>query len=523
MCNEPPPKTKQVQVMKIDAEEICVKNNITDDDLKSICKRYLVKEGYDFRKFWINAIDFENFSSKNYGFLGYHLKLTVTVSPKNVHFLDEPDSDGGGDEDEDERKLTFFVKLLPTGNAGQSNYVEQMHIFEKETELYQFMIPRLQDNAIGAKEWAAQSYLSKDDKVLILEDLRLDGFQVPQNCHRGMLDLPHLLVATTVLSRLHASSMILENRTRESIVQMYPNTLTETAYPEAEDSIRMIGLNNAIGAFQRIVPKLPKYQSDPRAQEVIQSELPGTIKKIIEFVKPSPHFRNCFSHGDLWANNLLFLYESVASDAADSSDNESNTEEEHEVQVEINQEPENAEIICVLRDLDHQIRKAKKLVPKKKAAVPTDGRLVDFQLARYAPPVLDLLTLVFITTTKEFRVKHFKEICDNYYESLRSELDRSGLDVQYELPKDQFWETVEHFTMAGMIEACLFNHITQLPEEQTEKMFSNSDEFKQFIESPEKRAEVCLSVFEGDRKYRERMTELLTELIDNCILEVTAL
>lgn len=511
-----------MQVMKVNTEEICQKNNITDDDLKQICKRYLVKEGYDFRKFWIESIEFEDFSAKNYGFLGYHLKLTITVSPKNVSFFDEPESD----DDDDERKLTFFVKLLPMANDGQANYVEQMNIFEKETELYQFMIPRLQDIAIGAKEWAAQSYLSKDDKVLILEDLRLDGFQVPLQSKQGLFDLDHLMVATTVLARFHASSMILENRNRENILQMYPSTLNETAYPDKEDSIRMKGLNNAIVALKGLIPHIPKYESDTRAQEVIAEEFPRTIKRIIDFVKPSTKFRNCFSHGDLWANNWLFLYETVKTDY-DSSDDESNTESCHEaevVQVEINQETDSEEIACVLQNLDDQIKAVREMVGTcSTVSTPIDARLVDFQLARYAPPALDLMTIIFMTTTKEFREKHLKEICENYYESLRVELDRLGLDVNYELSKDQFWETIEYYKVAGMIEVCLFSQFTILPEEQTEKIFGCSEEFKEFVQVPEKRSSMVLSAFKEDRKFRERMTDLLTELIDNTILEVTSL
>lgn len=503
--------------MKLNAEDVCSKNNITDEDLKQICKRYLVKEGYDFRKFWINALEFEDFSGKTCGFLGYHLKLTITVSPKSVFFADDPQSD---DED-DERSLTFFVKLLPT-SMGQLNYVEEMRIFEKETELYQFLIPRLQDIAIGAKEWAAQSYLSKDDKVLILEDLRLDGFQM-LSCKLGQFDLDHLLVASAVIGRFHASSMILENRTRESILQLYPNVLNEAAYPD--DGKESARINNAIAALLGLILHIPKYQSDIRALEVIQRELPTLMKKMIEFVKCSRKYRNVFCHGDLWANNFLFLYESVP-DNDDSSGNESNTEFclEEVVDVEINHETESsAEIACVLKDLDGQLMAAKNVMRANKISQPVDARLVDFQLSRYAPPATDLMTFLHMTTSKDVREKHTKLICENYYDSLRVELDRVGLDVNYELPKEQFWETVHYYSCAGLIEACYFSHITLVPEEVIEKVFANSEEFGLFMGSPEKRSEVCTNVFQSDKKYRERMTELLVELIDSHILEVTAL
>lgn len=504
--------------MKVNAEDVCSKNNITDEDIKQICKRFLVKEGYDFRKFWIDALEFEDFSGKTYGFLGYHLKLTVTVSPKNVFFADEPQSD---DED-DERKLTFFVKLLPTAK-GQLNYVEEMRIFEKETDLYQFLIPRLHDIAIGAKEWAAQSYLSKDDKVLILEDLRLDGFQPPLNCKQGQFDLEHLLVASAVIGRFHASSIILENRTRESILQLYPNVLNEAAYPD--DGKESKRINNAIAALQGLIPHIPKYKSDTRALEVINREFPILMKKMIEFVKCSSKYRNVFCHGDLWSNNFLFLYENVP-DYDESSDNESNTESCHEelVNVEINHETDSpADIACVLKDLDSQLVAAKNVMRANRISRPVEARMVDFQLSRYAPPATDLMTFLYMTTSKEVREKHKKLICENYYESVRVELDRLGLDVHYELPPDQFWETVHYYSCAGLIEACFFSHMTLVPEEVTEKMVVNSEEFDHFMVSAEKRSQVCTEVFKSDEKYRERMTDLLVELIDLHVLEVTVL
>lgn len=504
--------------MKINAEEICLKNNITDDDLKQICKRYLVKEGYDFRKFWIDEIEFEDFlkKNKNLGFWYYHLKLNVTVSPKSIGFVDEPESD----DDDDEQKLTFFVKILPKGADGRSNFVEEYNIFEKETELYEFLIPRLQDIAIGAKEWAAQSYLCKDDKVLILEDLRLEGFQLPINSKLGLFDFEHLLVAGTVLGRFHASSMILENRNRGTIPQMYPNTLNENAYPDNENSLRRKGLNNAIDAFTRIIPLIPKYQSDDRAIEVINRELPHLMIRIVEFAKTSSEFRNVFSHGDLWANNFLFLYEND-----DDSSDESNTESCHEEEGEILENGDNTEneISQVIRELDDHIKSAQKILIEQKQLKPVDARLVDFQLSRYAPPAFDLMTLVFMTSSKVFRQRYFQEICENYYESLRIELDRLGLDVNYELPRDQFWESIEHYKLAGLIETLLVSQLTLLPESKIEELFSNAEEFESFIKDGEKRSKICVECFTENTQYRDRMTELITELIDSYILEVTAL
>lgn len=487
--------------MKRDAEEICQRNNITDDDLRSICKRYLVKQGRDSEKFWINFIEFEDFSDKNFGFLGLHLKLTLTLSPKKDLFGEVPQPN------DEEEKLIFFVKIFPMSNEGQAHYVREFNIFEKETELYEFLIPRLQDITIGGgSPWAAQSYLCKDEKVLILEDLRLNGFQMALNSKLGLFDIDHLMVATRVIAKFHASSIILENRNHETMLQMYPKSVEENAYPDNEQSIRMKGLKNAIAAYQNLIPLIPKYQSDFLALEVINKQLPIVMKRIVDFAKTSTKFRNVFSHGDLWANNLLFRYENYDkrpdSDSSNVQSNEPAYQEVGEVDI---------------------LSPKGKIVAGQNSLKPIDVRLVDFQLARYAPPAYDLMILLFMTTSKSFRQCHLKDICDNYYESLREELDRLGLDVNYELPKDQFLDSIEHYKLAGMIECLLFSHLTLLPESQTDKMFANSDEFAQFILDGEKRSAVCVDCFKKDEEYRSRLTEIIIELVDTHILETTAL
>lgn len=504
--------------MKPIAEEICRQFNITDDDLKQICKRYLVKEGYDFRKFWINCIEFEDFSKTVLGYLGYHLKLTVNVSPKSVIFEDELNDEKSDDESED-KNLTFFVKLFPKANQKQSDYVEQMRIFEKETQLFEFLIPRLQDIAIGAKEWAAQSYLCKDDKVLIVEDLRLEGFQTPINLRNGILDLDHLTVATTVLGRFHASSIILEARSRDTVTNLYPDCLYETSYPEDPSHIRTFGRQNAILALLALIRQIPKYQCDYLAMELIEAKLPELVHKIVDFVKPSGKFRNVFCHGDLWANNLLFMYEEI-SDLSDESD-ESNTESCNG-DVDDEEEGLSNDISVVMKTLDKDLKLEKEKLTNNRFLKPIDGRLVDFQLARYCPPALDLLTLITLTTTLDFRHRYLVDLCKNYYHSLRTELDRLEIDVNEEVPLSEFWKSIEHYRMAGLIECLLFSQLTLLPEEMTQNLLDNSENFGEFLET-EKRVQLCLQSFEKDVNYRTRMTEMLCQFVDEYILEVTAL
>lgn len=56
--------------------------------------------------------------------------------------------------------------------------------------------------------------------------------------------------------------------------------------------------------------------------------------------------------------------------------------------------------------------------------VPKEVCLVDWQLMRYASPILDVVYYIFCCTTKEFREVHYQESLEIYYNSLQSYLKR---------------------------------------------------------------------------------------------------
>jgi hypothetical protein len=55
---------------------------------------------------------------------------------------------------------------------------------------------------------------------------------------------------------------------------------------------------------------------------------------------------------------------------------------------------------------------------------PIELRLLDFQIIRYASPVLDVVHYLFTTTTKELRDRHLNEFLDVYYETLSGFIKR---------------------------------------------------------------------------------------------------
>lgn len=54
--------------------------------------------------------------------------------------------------------------------------------------------------------------------------------------------------------------------------------------------------------------------------------------------------------------------------------------------------------------------------------------LLDFQLSRYSPPVLDLLYNIFASTDQPFRAQHYDKLLKMYYDTLCNTVKKLGSD-----------------------------------------------------------------------------------------------
>lgn len=57
-----------------------------------------------------------------------------------------------------------------------------------------------------------------------------------------------------------------------------------------------------------------------------------------------------------------------------------------------------------------------------------DLRFLDFQLCRYASPVLDIVYILFCCCTQETRRKYYNQLINEYHETLSKYLERFGYD-----------------------------------------------------------------------------------------------
>ncbi|KAL5281270.1 hypothetical protein ACFFRR_004966 [Megaselia abdita] len=344
--------------------------------------------------------------------------------------------------------------FLKSAPAAQSrlDYITEIGVFAKEVNVYSVVLPTLQ-KYVHDRYFAPRCYYSKED-ILVMEDLNEQGFRLGTG-RDGIFDMDHLKCCLKALATFHGSSIVFEEKSGKSINQTYPLATTENAYPK-DNEARTTNFMNGTAALMELIKVLPKYKSQ---LDLILKKFPEKMKLIFEYTKTSSEFRNVFQHGDLWANNVMFKH--------------------------FNKRP-------------------------------VECRFVDFQLTRYAPPIVDVITVLTIPTAKAFRSQHLKELLDFYYQCLKDFVETHNLKLEDHLSKAEFDKTAETFKIIGIIESLLFSHLTILPSESTKSLTETSDGFTDFFNLY--RNEIVLKAFKNDSIYRERLTDMLEDMIESYIL-----
>ncbi|XP_053662132.1 uncharacterized protein LOC128711290 [Anopheles marshallii] len=512
---------------------------LVESDIEELVKCYIQdKRNRVNGKFRLVSYQVRRLCEEPVGYLGDHYLLDVNLREKMVHYSPEEE-----EKYAEEEYISFFVKVIPEHVPKLADYIKEMGCFRKEILLYKHVIPRLQDVMIGTRPFVPTAYFTKGERMIVFENLKSEGYSIVENT-KNLLDFEHLKVALQAIAKLHASSLILEERSKTPIPKLFAGYLNENAYVDDDDYVRKINLENAIQVLCEMIKKIDKYASSDKLEEILE-KVPAVVRKIYDFAKPSTVFRNVLNHGDLWCNNVMFRYEMIPT-SVDGDINEeghpaearkvtSDREDQQEAEKDTNVDAANSQLMGSNGERGRGRKRSSIKKPNPcevlnlgnwsapGAARPSSCILIDFQIARYAPPAYDILSFLTSTTTRAFRARYLDELLDGYYESLQVELDWFHRDVRELFPAGfpSYRSSCDQYQLAGLIDSVLYRHVTMLPMELVARC-REEHRLPGTVGSQSRSAkmDVCLEAWTQCEDYRNFMTDMLSDLVDQYILRV---
>lgn len=139
---------------------------------------------------------------------------------------------------------------------------------------------------------------------------------------------------------------------------------------------------------------------------------------------------------------------------------------------------------------------------------------MDFQFYKYAPPAIDVLQLLFMTTRLDYRRQNYEEHFKYYHECLSDELKFRGLDVNEILPWEQFRLSCDKLRIFPMIYNCVAQPLVYLEPEKQLKMKSEAEKFHHILLV--NRMDYMLEAMADDERFKDVVMENIEELLD-CI------
>lgn len=391
---------------------------LSDVDIKTLVSKTL-NPSVDFE---ILEIHRKSYSDQTLGMLGSHESLRLRVK----HQIDQQ---------EVIQDFNYFVKSLPYSNKLQVKFMEDLGIFLEEVRFYREILPLLQTGSTD--KWCARVYMILENDLMIMEDLKFQGYEM--STIQPQLSSEEAHWAVTTLANFHASSLAAELREGRRFEELFPEAFREKMFVLNEDQS---WFNDEIDLVVRMAKKL----GIPGDVEKIR----GICQRVNDFFGKKGNRKRYSSlcHGDLWANNLMF-------------------------------DRQNG--YCIL---------------------------VDFQLIRYAPIVLDLLQLLYLNLSKSRRMELEPKLISAYCKKLRENL--TG-----EIPDEKdIFEDYERSRMYGLIVAITYLPVALLKPDIREKVLNNKSDIDNSNFSDNVKQQIMIDHLDANDWYRNRIEETLLEMME---------
>lgn len=381
------------------------------EEVKEVVKEALSDEA-DLIKYAIRP-----YSNGKLGYLGSHYRLDVTATRKKETVV-----------------LSFFFKTIPYEMSNQAEYVLKKGVFKKESKFYNVIMPLLSEEYRG-ESWAPRCYKVKNDSI-VFEELSGKGYSMRDK----LFDKTLVRAGLSTIARLHAASLLAETRLGKSFDQLYPDIFVEAAF--VHEGMPREWFESGIDVAAAVAKRLGHNP------ELIRS----TCEQVYHATKPSRTKANVISHGDLWANNLLFNND-----------------------------------------------------------MPPKCLLVDFQQLRYSPLAHDVAQFLYLCTDRSFRETWENTMLHHYYDTLLETLNIHGIHTQ--TPSwSELTEGMEEQRLGAVITAVTFFPTVLMDENLSAQVMSTPTSYFEYYFRDRK--EFVLSNMEKNPVYKRRISETVTELAE---------
>ncbi|XP_065361327.1 uncharacterized protein LOC135954987 [Calliphora vicina] len=251
--------------------------------------------------------------------------------------------------------------------------------------------------------------LDLDDEFIICEDLTLSDYR--QNSRTDMPTYDLVSATFRAIAKMHAMSFVLQQRKPE-LFAMLANEMSDNLFTPDMEPLTVEFGKKYIRRTRVMLEQDPKAsRKQIEALKTLESNFKEICLQCVDGKRVAPYAVLC--HGDFWNNNILYKY-----------------------------------------DLQHQA---------------TSAKLIDFQLSRYASPILDLVHYLYACTERDLRNKHFMEFMDIYHQTLTQHIQFYGLNIEEIYPKSIFLQQLKDFGIYGFCMAAFsipffISNTSELPD-----------------------------------------------------------
>lgn len=316
-------------------------------------------------------------------------------------------------QEKDKSKSLKVLAKIPPQNKLRRDAMKSMNLFNREIFMYNIFLPQMvkfqrehkisQENGFlnFPKVYFAEYNEEEDDAIIIMEDLRDSGHRMWNKFKP--IDYEHAKLMVTSLARLHGLSFAMKALKPEQFEK----------FKELDDLFSKMGDEKNFEQYvtQLLISGVNTIDpSDTKRRRRAEYLLKGFKELVIECVSTEAAEPYCvIGHGDCWFNNFLFNY--------------------------------------------------------NYRGIPKEIKLIDWQVARYGSPVLDLVYFIFICTDHAFRVKHFDELINIYHRTIKEFLDAMKCDIASQFPMTALLRQLKKFGKFGVVTSILLTPTIQSKSE----------------------------------------------------------